>query len=248
MKRLILIALGVALGFGSMAQDPAWEQGIKHFEASAFAEAAEAWKTIPEEARTADVWYNLGNAHYKQNQLGFARWCYEKCLLLDPSHEDAAFNNKILKAKLIDVIEDSPYTGIRSSFQEAVVSVGNASWTYLTIFLGLLGGIAWLLYWLGSSPFLRKWGLSIGISCTLLTGLGYMGAKKCLDITSNSPFGIVTSPKIDVFHAPNNSSSKAFILHEGIKVEIVKIVGAWQEIKISNGQSGWIEGKHLIRL
>ena len=41
--------------------------------------------------------------------------------------------------------------------------------------------------------------------------------------------------------APTNNSTNLFSLHSGSKVEIVDAIGDWINIKIANGNNGWIK-------
>ena len=246
--RAVLITLLGLFAFGIAAANENWTKGIEAYKNLKFQEAITQWEGIEEDERSAELWYNLGNAYYKTDVYGKARWCYEKSLHLNPDLDDAAFNLELLKGKLIDVIEESPYSGIQSSYEAAIISIGEKNWLLIAVLCGLLGALGWLMYFLAKTISIRKSGFTLGLISSILCLITYLGAKEFYEITEKSPFGIVISKKVDVFHAPDETTSKAFILHEGIKVEVVKIVGNWQEIKISNGQSGWIEGKHLIAL
>ena len=51
------------------------------------------------------LYYNLGNAYFREKGVGGSVWAYEKCLLLDPSHSDAKYNLSIANLNVIDKIE-----------------------------------------------------------------------------------------------------------------------------------------------
>ncbi|RMH18256.1 MAG: VWA domain-containing protein, partial [Gammaproteobacteria bacterium] len=73
--------------------------GDTHWRAAAlyrsghYAEAERAWTP----ARTADEWYNLGNAQMKLGHFGDAQESFEKALDLQPDLADAQFNLDLLK-------------------------------------------------------------------------------------------------------------------------------------------------------
>jgi SH3-like domain-containing protein len=46
-------------------------------------------------------------------------------------------------------------------------------------------------------------------------------------------------------NAPDESSSNQFVIHEGIKVEMIDAVNEWTKIKLEDGKVGWIETKKL---
>ena len=51
------------------------------------------------------LYYNLGNAFYRLNQIGNAVWAYEKGLQLDPRDKDLRFNLSLANTQVRDRIE-----------------------------------------------------------------------------------------------------------------------------------------------
>jgi hypothetical protein len=56
----------------------------------------------------------------------------------------------------------------------------------------------------------------------------------------NSHKAIIFSPQISGKSSPDNSGTDLFILHEGTKVTTGEKVGDWYEIRLSDGNKGWI--------
>ena len=52
---------------------------------------------------------------------------------------------------------------------------------------------------------------------------------------------IIFSSTVVVNSAPTNNSTNLFSLHSGSKAEIIDQIGNWINIKIANGNSGWVE-------
>jgi SH3-like domain-containing protein len=46
--------------------------------------------------------------------------------------------------------------------------------------------------------------------------------------------------------SPDNSGTDLFVLHDGTKVTIEDKVGEWYEIRLSDGNKGWIPVNSLI--
>jgi SH3-like domain-containing protein len=51
---------------------------------------------------------------------------------------------------------------------------------------------------------------------------------------------IIFAPSVNGKSSPDNSGTDLFILHEGSKVSIEDEVGGWYEIKLSDGNKGWV--------
>jgi len=53
------------------------------------------------------------------------------------------------------------------------------------------------------------------------------------------------SPAVSGKSSPDNSGTDLFVLHEGTKVTIEDEVKEWFEIRLSDGNKGWIPGTSL---
>jgi uncharacterized protein YgiM (DUF1202 family) len=52
---------------------------------------------------------------------------------------------------------------------------------------------------------------------------------------------IIFTPTLNVKSSPEESAGDLFVIHEGIKVKLLRNVGDWYEIKIADGSKGWIQ-------
>ena len=57
-----------------------------------YEQAATIYQTLIDEQPDATLYYNLGNAHFKQGELAQAILNYERALRLQPNHKDAQYN------------------------------------------------------------------------------------------------------------------------------------------------------------
>ncbi len=74
--------------------NPSW-QGAAYYKAKNYIAAARCYK----QDTTPDGYYNLGNCLAMQGEIDEAIAAYEKTLELEPDHEDAAYNKKLLEEK-----------------------------------------------------------------------------------------------------------------------------------------------------
>src|SRR5439155_26228316 len=68
------------------------------YDAGKFAEAASAYEKI--EPKTASVYFNLGNACFRQDKLGWAVLNYERARRLEPRDPDILANLKFAAQRL----------------------------------------------------------------------------------------------------------------------------------------------------
>ena len=51
---------------------------------------------------------------------------------------------------------------------------------------------------------------------------------------------IVMDLVVDAKNAPNAAGKNLFVIHEGLKVQITNEMNGWVEIRLPNGEKGWI--------
>ena len=53
-------------------------------------------------------------------------------------------------------------------------------------------------------------------------------------------FGITVESTINVKSEPKEESTDLFVIHEGLKVQILESTQSWYKIKLVNGSIGWL--------
>ena len=46
--------------------------------------------------------------------------------------------------------------------------------------------------------------------------------------------------------SPADGGTELFLIHEGLKITVTDKVGVWREIKLSDGNEGWIKDDDLV--
>ncbi len=64
-------------------------------------------------------------------------------------------------------------------------------------------------------------------------------------IVFNGTKAIIFSPLVNGKSSPDNSGTDLFLLHEGTKVTVEDEVGEWFEVRLSDGNKGWIPSNSL---
>jgi SH3-like domain-containing protein len=64
-------------------------------------------------------------------------------------------------------------------------------------------------------------------------------------LVNDSHKAIISSPLVSGKSSPDASGTDLFVLHDGTKVTIEDEVGEWYEIRLSDGNKGWVPVKSL---
>ena len=94
-------------GFGIHPQlADKYQNGITGYGNGNYQLAAQEFEEIlTHDWESPELYYNLGNAYYRQKLVSGSIWAYEKCLSLYPSHTDAQYNLSLANLNVVDKIE-----------------------------------------------------------------------------------------------------------------------------------------------
>jgi len=221
-------------------EEQLYRQGSRLYSRGQYEEAAEKWQSVIRSGYVSgDLYYNLGNAYYKMNDIGRAIQHYEKAMHFIHDDEDLQNNIEMARLKTKDKIAKVPQfflTRILNSFLD-LFSISIAG--YLT-----LGS----LYLLGLVAILNLRNIfSVGLGKALVVTLIVISAFFATIFAAISyqeattKTAVILADEVNAKSEPQNSSSTLFIIHEGLKVQITRQDGSWVEIKLPDGNKGWVE-------
>ena len=192
-----------------------------------------------------ELYYNLGNSYYKLKNYPKAILNYERALLLSPGDEDIKFNLELSKANIVDKIDIVDRSFI-SIWLESIRNITSSnSWAIVAIVSFILFLIGISLYIFGKQVLLKKVGFFGGVVFLLLYIYSNIASYKQQQKILVRDTAIIMAPSITIKSSPSESGTELFILHEGTKVKITDKVGEWSEIKIEDGNSGWIKTSEM---
>ena len=187
------------------------------------------------------LYYNLGNAYYKNNELGKAIYNYELANKLQPNNQDIKTNLRIANEKTIDKIESKENFFIGAIKSGLVNSLSTTGWAWCSIF-SLVGTLALaFLFFTSSQIALKRIGFFLsGLSFIVFIVSMLMGFTS-LEDKQVTNFAIILNRESKIHEEPNNTSTSKFSLHEGTRVSVLESNPEWTNIKLENGNEGWIK-------
>lgn len=249
MKTLLLIILILWGGMPVFAQESAEQQAETLYREGKYPEAEEVYRKILDEGlESADLYYNLGNCYFKLGENTKAMLNYERALLLKPSDGMARYNLKMAQKNVVDKIEILPELFLVRWYKAVETYFSADQWGYFSIgfFIIFLAMVALFLY--AGSVGMKKTGFWVGIVVLFLTvGTIYFAVKQDERIM-NREYAIITTPSVTVKGAPDNSGTALFLIHEGLKVRVIGSLGDWYNIRLADGNEGWVVKSDLEKI
>lgn len=196
---------------------------------------------------SADLFYNLGNAHYKSGNLGKAILFYEKTLKLNPGHGDAQYNLDLARQQVTQV-ESVPEFFLIRVWKQLRDLLSSKSWMWIAILLAWLTLAAGLVFLFGKRFSYRQGAFWIGIIVFMLSILAFTLAGSRHSAELDDSMAIMTQTNFFVKSAPGEGSSDLFQIREGVKVKILDEVDGWYRIRLSDGKDGWLPMEQVERI
>ncbi len=236
-----LLCLAVAAGF---AQSPevVYQQANQLYQQGKVAEARDLYESIVKNGLVSgDLYYNLGNAYYKTGNVPRAILYYERALRLMPGDDDLRHNLQLANLMITDRIETTPQLFVWEYWDglKAAVSLSLATWMAYGAYVLVIAAAAGFV--LASSYRMRKSALLVGLASGVLLILLLLLFFGKLSDTTRTDQAIIQATIVTVKNSPDPKSSDAFVLHGGVKLQIIDRVGEWVKVRLADGKVGWLE-------
>lgn len=226
------------------------EAGDSAYSQRRFAEAVEIYeKVIDNEGGSVELYYNLGNAAYRSNQLGKAILGYERALRIDPTDEDTRANLEFVQSRMKDEVPEQ-YEIFFVTWMTALFNLlGINTWAIIGVvaFVVALIGILLLLFSSkGSKRNLLIAIVAFSVFVAIFANIAVYNIHA--NITDNS-YAIVMNEEVSLKSTPDNSGTVLIKVHEGRKVRIVDdTLKDWKEIELEDGKVGWVKTDAIERI
>ncbi len=244
MKRFTILAIVLFLGVisaRSQSLDQLWDEANTAYINADYQAAIATYDSILATGNVSyKIYYNLGNAYFKEGKIGPSILNYNRALRLAPSDQDIKYNLRVANSYVKDKIEHVPEFFLKTWFRALRMSLSSNTWAAISLILLICMLACVLLYLLATKLLLRKSGFYGAITLLLLFIFSVVSASIGRRELTHAEEAIVMSSAAPVKSSPDNSSKDLFVLHEGTKVRVLNSLEEWREISIADGNKGWI--------
>ena len=228
--------------------DEAFQRANLLMKQEKYIDAVKAYESILNDGTIlCEVFYNLGNAYYRLDSLGFAVWAYSKANLISPRNEDVIYNLNFVNSKLLGEIK-LPNKFFFQVFYKRIKD----SFTFIEcLFIGSLLTMILVLF-----NFIRNNILVHKLSLTYIY-IGLLSLVFLINILTLDKFTSLKKKEAIIVHKSTNLFSEPFslggtvllVVNEGERLEIIEKKGEWSQVRINfNSEKGWVQNKSYFEL
>ena len=243
---MLLLGLLTAAQLVAAEPDEIMKKANQAYINETYHEAIELYESILEmDVESASLYYNLGNAHYKTGQIGRAILNYERARRLSPNDEAILHNLRIARSLLNGNIEAMPQLFFLDWRDKLVQMQSVDGWAITIIILAFSLMLCAVLFFAQKSRIQKKVFFFAGIIALLFLLMSYYAVNRQHYQQYVKQEAIVMSLRVTAKSAPSDRSIDLFIAYEGTKVELTSNVMDWYEVRLPNGQVGWVNKSAL---
>lgn len=241
--RNIFFGLLIVLSFPSNAEThrELMEQANQAYINERYYEAIELYEQIlAMQWESPHLYYNLGNAYYQTGQHAKAILNYERSIRLSPNDEATRHNLRIVRAELQDRSEQMPQLFFLQWRDQLVRLLSVDGWATVIVVLVFLLAAGCAIFYVSPNRTARITIFAVGLFLfiTLLISVYAVNRQHFLQYVRQE--AIVMSPRVTARSAPGDRGMDVFVVYEGAKVEIKSALMDWYEVRLSDGNVGWV--------
>jgi tetratricopeptide (TPR) repeat protein len=242
----LVVALFLLTTPSTLAQSPpnlteAMLAANQNYEGGQYERAIDAYEDlIAAGIRDSDVYYNLGNAYFKQGDIGRAILNYRRAQYLDPIDPDVMTNLRIARAQTLDQLEADSGGALINLIElaEEWLTLNQAAILALLLWV-LICGFLLLAIFVRRLRNLSAFAMAV-LGVFLVIGLISMANR--LYKENQFPPAVIIAEEVDVTSGPGGSDQYLveFDLHAGAEVLLVERRPGWRRISLPGNLQGWV--------
>lgn len=224
------------------------QQADSAYAAGNYVEAVRIYEESMKAGVSSELYYNLGNAYYRLNDLPRAVLNYERALKLEPANGDASYNLELCQSKLADRFDKQSEMFFITWMRHLITGRSTDFWGNCalgSLIVCLLGGMVYLL---SQSVLVRKCAFIVAVMFLVQTIVFQIFAA-CQWYMFKTDQKAVVMETSQSYVSPSNSAKKVRVLHEGTTVRIVdEYTKNWYQIEMPDGNMGWIMKRQVEKV
>lgn len=211
-----------------------------------YQQAIKDYQEILKTGVSSEIYYNLGNAYYRTDNITQALLAYERALQLSPGDNDIRFNLQYARSKTIDKITPETEMFFVTWYNSLVNFTSVDRWANTAIVSIVMALLLILVFLFAPQMWARKSGFYGSAVFLLLFAFANLFAFQQKHELETKQGAIVIAPTVNVKKTPAASGTDIFVIHEGTRVDITdRGMKQWRGIKLADGREGWLKTSQI---
>lgn len=211
-----------------------------------YQQAIKDYQEILKAGVSSEIYYNLGNAYYRTDNITQALLAYERALQLSPGDNDIRFNLQYARSKTIDKITPETEMFFVTWYHSLVNFTSVDRWANTAIVSIVMALLLILVFLFAPQMWARKSGFYGSAVFLLLFAFANLFAFQQKHELETKQGAIVIAPTVNVKKTPAASGTDVFVIHEGTRVDITdRGMKQWRGIKLADGREGWLKTSQI---
>ena len=240
---LLVFVAGASFLPAQTAEPDAWRKANEEYAAGRFREAMALYDGLVRDGEhSAALFYNLGNAAFRSDDLGRAILNYERALALEPQHPEARANLQLAqdKARALQFRQNR--------WERALTRATPAQYTLAAV------ATFWIAAFAGASWFLARRRSRATTALCILALMACAGSVAGAYVRETGNRGrfraVVLAKNIEARLATADNAGTVLALPAGSEIRILSKRGEWVYAALPNEARGWIpaDAAELVRL
>ncbi|HHU99029.1 MAG TPA: hypothetical protein GXX76_04180 [Bacteroidales bacterium] len=252
MKRIVLIQfifLACMVTLAGQSPEERYAQAGELYGSGDYSGAASLYRKLWEEGyRSRDLLYNAGNAFFKSGDNASAILFYERAKLLAPADEDIDYNLQIARSRITDRIESVPQLFFVRWFDFLALLTSTNTWAVAALVMFLVALVLALLFLTKARARGRLLSFWLAIAALLFSFLMILLALRNNNLVNHNKKAVITCSIVTGRSAPGETGNELFVLHSGTTVTVEQELGAFREVRLPDGNKGWIRSDCMEKI
>ncbi len=211
-----------------------------------YQQAIKDYQEILKAGVSSEIYYNLGNAYYRTDNITQALLAYERALQLSPGDNEIRFNLQYARSKTIDKITPETEMFFVTWYNSLVNFTSVDRWANTAIVSIVMALLLILVFLFAPQMWARKSGFYGSAVFLLLFAFANLFAFQQKHELETKQGAIVIAPTVNVKKTPAASGTDVFVIHEGTRVDITdRGMKQWRGIKLADGREGWLKTSQI---
>ena len=248
-SRMLLLLLALVMSQANVYAEMTKASADNEYSKGNYQAAIKKYEQLLKKTPSAELYYNLGNAYYRTDNIPKAIIAYEKAQRLMPGNADIAHNLSVARSKTIDKMQPQQETFIVAGWNAFVNMFNTNTWAIISIGSLLIIVLLTLTYLFADMVILRQLGFYGAIVLLVIFIISNICAYSQLKRLKSDNDAIIIQSACNVKKSPEAKAADAAIIHEGTHITITdETIDGWYEVLLDDGTEGWITDDAVERI